>query len=85
MGIGVDVVQPHPGAERAEFARQVEEARRDLALAPAARGIAEVEAVGAGVLRDDQQLLDARLHQFFGLAQHVRRPGARRDRRAAWG
>ena len=37
MRIGIDVVQPHPGAERAEFAGEVEEPRRDLAVAPGAR------------------------------------------------
>ena len=32
--VRIDVVQPHPGAELAEFAREVDEAARDLAAAP---------------------------------------------------
>ena len=71
--VGVDVVQPHPDAERRQLARQVEEARRNLAVAPAAGGVAQVAAVGAGVLRDHQQFLDPRLHQLLGFAQHLDR------------
>ena len=45
----------------------------DLAAAPFARGVFEVAAVGAGVLGDDDELLDARFHQPLGLAQDVAR------------
>ena len=50
MRIGIDVVQAHPGPELAELAGEVEEARPHLAIAPEARLILEVDAVGAGVL-----------------------------------
>jgi hypothetical protein len=33
--------------------------------------VAQVAPVGAGVLRDDQQLAHAGAHQRFGLAQHL--------------
>ena len=71
MRVGIDVVQADPGAELAERRGEVEEAGPHLALAPEARRVFEVDAVGAGVLRDDEELLDARLHEPLGLAQHV--------------
>ena len=71
MRVGIDVVQADPGAELAERRGEVEEAGPHLALAPEARRVFEVDAVGAGVLRDDEDLLDARLHETLGLAQHV--------------
>src|SRR5271165_2064203 len=73
MRIGVDIVQPHPGAERAELAYKVEEARGDVAVAPPARGVLQIAAVGAGVLRNDKELLDARPDQLFRFAQHLAR------------
>ena len=57
MRIRVDILQSHPGAERAQFARDVEKARGDLAVPPRALGVFKVEAVGARILRDDDQLL----------------------------
>jgi len=51
--------------------RELEEFRRHLAAVPFALGIAQVDPIGRGVLRDDEQLLDARLDQPFRLAQHV--------------
>ena len=36
MRVGIDVVQPHPDAELAEFARQIEKFRADLAVLPGA-------------------------------------------------
>ena len=71
MRIGIDVVQPDPRAELAELPGEVEEAGPDLPIAPQARLVLQVDAVGAGVLRDDQKLLDAGVHQLLGLAQHV--------------
>ena len=71
MRVGVDVVQSHPDAERAELADEIEELRPHLALAPAARFVAQVDPVGTSILRDDQQLLHPGLHEPLGLAQHV--------------
>ena len=71
MRIGIDVVQPHPDAELAELAREIEELRADLAAAPLAGGVFDIDAVGRGVLRDHQQFLDAGGDQPLGLAQHV--------------
>ena len=51
--------------------RQVEEFRPHLAFLEQARLVFDVDAIGAGVLRDDEYLLDAGLRQFLGFAQHV--------------
>jgi hypothetical protein len=64
-------LQPDPSAERTQFAGDVEKARGDLAVAPRTFGVSEVEAIGARILRDDNELLDARFDQLFGFAQHV--------------
>ncbi len=50
MRVGIDVMQPHPDAEFAEFAREIDELGAHLALAPLACGIFEIDAVGRGVL-----------------------------------
>ena len=81
MRIGIDVVQAHPGAERAELVGEIEEARPHLAIAPEARLILEVDAIGARVLGDDEELLHPGAHQPLGLAQHV--AGRARDEIAA--
>ena len=73
MRVGVDILQPDPGAERAKLAHDVEKARGDLAVAPRALGVFEVAAIGARVLRDDDELLDARLGEPLGFAQDVAR------------
>ena len=83
--IGVDVVQAHPDAELAELAREIEEARLDLMATPRARRVLDVEPVGRGVLRDDEQFLDAGRDQPLRLAQHVGGRPRRRGRRAAAG
>ena len=67
MRVRVDVVQPHPGAVRlgqlAELLAQVEHARLHRPAVPEAGAVLDVDAVGAGVLADHQQLLDAGLEQ----------------------
>ena len=55
--VGIDVVQPHPDAELAERASEIEKFRPHLAALPLARGVFDVDAIGRGILRDDQQLL----------------------------
>src|SRR5829696_3331824 len=75
MRVGVDVVQADPGAELAERLREIEKARPHLAPAPFAGRVFQIDPVGARVLRDDQDFLDAGFHQPLGFAQHVaRRP-----------
>ena len=73
MGIGIDIVQPDPRPQPAKLARKIVKLRLHIAIAKPARGIADVEPVGAGVLRDDEQLLHPRLHQPGSLAQHLAR------------
>jgi hypothetical protein len=69
--VGIDVVHAHPGAQLAEAARQVEEARLVALAAPGVGQVPDVRAVGAGVLRDDQQLAHPGAHEALGLAQHL--------------
>src|ERR1019366_4132552 len=46
MRVGVDILQPHPGAEFAELLCQIEKLRADLAVLPRARGIFQIDAIG---------------------------------------
>ena len=75
MRVWVDVVQPHPGAEAfgqaAELLAQVEQPGLDRLAVPEAGAVLDIDAVGAGVLTDDQQLLHAGLEQALRLAQHI--------------
>src|SRR3546814_18872765 len=41
-----------------------------LAAVPLARVVTDVDALGRGILADDQQLLRPRRDELFGLAQH---------------
>ena len=70
MRIGVDVMQPHPGPQPAQFARKVSDMGADLAVFPGAGVMLAVQAVGRGILADHQQFLHPRLDQLFRLAQH---------------
>ena len=79
--VGVDVVQPHPGAELAELAREVGHVGADFLALPRPRLVADVDAIGARVLADDQQLLRAGGDELLGLAQD--RVGAAADEVAA--
>ncbi len=74
-------MQPHPDAELAEFAREIEKFRPHVAVLPGARRVFEIDAIGRGVLRNDQEFLDAGGDQPLGLAQHV--GGRPRDQIAA--
>ena len=62
--IGIDVVKAHPGAELAEFLGEV-----GNVAGPGGRfhwlGVVDVDAVGGGVLADDQQFLGAGRDQAF--------------------
>ena len=73
-GYGIDVVQAHPGAvlgrELAERAHELGHPRLERPPAPEAGAIADVDAVGARVLRDDQQLAHAGLEQVLRLVHH---------------
>ena len=82
MRVGVDVVHAAPRCP----ARRVPATGRGTSPATSRschrlRLVLDVDAVGAGVLRDDEQFLDAGLGQLFGLAQHV--AGRARDEVAA--
>ena len=73
MRVGVDIMQPYPGAELAQFLGEVIELRLDRPAAIIALGIFDIDAIGAGILADDQQFLDAGPDQAFGLAQNAGR------------
>src|SRR5262249_23363052 len=71
MGIGINVMEAHPGAETAERFGETQEPRLALLSGPRAPGMADVEPIGARVLRDDEQFLDASLDQALRLTHHV--------------
>ena len=71
MGIGIDIVQAHPDAERAERLGEAQEARLVILSAPGALGVAEIEPIGARVLRDDEKLLHAGGDEPLRLAHDV--------------
>ena len=69
--IGIDIVQPHPYAETAERLREFDHARLERLASPEAGTVLHVHAVGAGILRDDEQLAHAALYQVFRLLHHL--------------
>ena len=69
--IRVHVVQPHPDAEFGQRSRQIGHARLERTSAPEAGAVFDVHAVGARVLRDDEELLDSRLDQVLGFLHHL--------------
>ena len=73
--IRIDVVQSHPRAVRlgqpAQCVDQVEHPRLQRLAVPEAGAVANVDAVGTGVLADDQQLLHAGIEQALRFGQHV--------------
>jgi len=64
-------MQPRPDAEFGQPLAQRFHARLIWLAAPFALGVFEIDAIGTGVLRDHQQLLDAVTCQLFRLAQHL--------------
>ncbi len=73
--IRVHVVEPHPGVvlggKRAEFARQLEHPGSHRASVDETGAVAQVDAVGAGVLRHDDQFAHPGLEQRACLIHHV--------------
>ena len=65
--IGIDVVQAHPGIKFAQFLAKLKKALLHGAPLDKARAVLEVKPVGAGVLADDEKLLDAAFGRGFGL------------------
>ena len=64
-------MQPHPDAEGRKLAAEVDESGPHLPAAEPAGGVAEVDPIGRGVLRDDQQLLDPGPHQPLRLGENA--------------
>ena len=71
MRIGIDIVQSDPHAEFAKLPREVEKFRPDRTLLKSAFRIFQVDAIGARILRDDEQFLDACRDELFSLAQDI--------------
>ena len=71
-------MQAHPNAEARKRLAQLGEPRLDGRAAPSAFRIFQVHAIGARVLADDQQLLDALGRERFRFRQHIARLAARK-------
>ena len=75
MRVGVDVVQPDPRLfpfrQRRELAHELRHPRAHRPTRDEVGAIAQVDAVGARVLRDHQQLPDAALQQALGFAHDL--------------
>src|SRR5690606_3078757 len=69
--IGIDVVQADPGAELAQLARELPHAGPDGAAAHESGAVPHIHPIGAGVLRDDEELAATAIDQGTRLAQHV--------------
>ena len=70
MRIGIDIVEPDPGTQLAQLAREVRHMRLDRATLPLPFFLPDIDAVGRCVLADDQQFLGARCNQLFRFTQH---------------
>ena len=75
MRVRIDVVHPHPGAvfrgELTELLAQVEHPRLHWLAVPEPGAVLDVDTVGARVLADHEQFLDAGLEQARRLAEHI--------------
>ena len=76
MGVGIDIVEPNPGRDLAELARQIGHVRADFAAVPHPREMLDIDAIGRCVLADHQQFPGAGLDQLFRLAQDRIGPSA---------
>ncbi len=65
--IGIYIVQAHPDPEFAQAFSQFVHAGFQRTTVPESGAVFNVHAIGAGVLRDDQQFLHAGPHQALGL------------------
>ena len=75
MRVGVDVMQPHPGAvgggQLGQLRTQLGHAGLDRSTVKKAGAVLHIHAVSAGVLADHQQLFDTVLKQCPRLGQHI--------------
>ena len=71
MGVWVNIMQTHPDTQLAQFLDQLGHARFNWPTIDKAGLVFQVNPVSTGVLRNDQQLLDTRLDQVFGLAYYL--------------
>ncbi len=69
--VRIDVVQAHPDAEFGQRLAQFLQARLDRTPAEEAGAVFHIDAVGAGVLRDDQQLAHAGFGEVLRFGEHV--------------
>ena len=80
--VGVDVMQAHPGpvrlGQQGQPLAQVHQPRLDGLAVPEAGTVLDVHPVSAGVLADDEQLLDTRVEQRPRLIEHITN-GARHE------
>ena len=71
MRVWVDIMQPHPDAELAEFLHQFGHVCLDGPAIHEIGAVPKIHPIGAGVLGDDQNLFHARFHEGLGLSHHL--------------
>ena len=64
-------MQPDPRAKLAQGRGEIVEASAALDVPPTLRGVLQIHPIGARVLGNDQDFLDAGAHQLLGLAQYL--------------
>ena len=70
-GVRVHVVQTHPCAQITQSAAEIQEIRLHGAPACKPRAVADVKTIRRRILADDEEFLDAALHEIFSFAHHV--------------
>ena len=69
--VGIHVVQSHPHAHARQCLAQLQHPRLDRLAVPEISLVLDVDAVGAGVLRDHQDFLHTGLDQTLGFTEHI--------------
>ena len=69
--IGIDVVKPDPGIKLTQRSSQLKESGLNRSPIPEISPVTPINAVGTGVLRYHQELLDPGMDQSFSLTEHL--------------
>ena len=71
MRVRIDIVQADPDAEAGERFHQFGHARLDRAAVPESGAVFDIDAIGAGVLRNHQQFLHTCFDEVVGFLHHI--------------